>query len=104
MKPIDTFKALSYDLLIFGYKPIDLVIILILFVFVHGIGNNLLIDIIFLILALIIAKKGKYRPQGYFLSLATYLILPHHLTTAPHSEERMPGWYSVINEEEEKKQ
>lgn len=91
MKQIETYKALSYKLLIFGYQPIDLVIILVLFLFVHGIGNNLLIDIIFLLPALIIAKKGKNRPQGYFLSLATYLILPRHLGVSPGSEDRVPG-------------
>ena len=91
MTPVNTFKALTYRLLVFGFQPIDLVIILFLFVFVHGIGNSLLIDIIFLIPALILAKKGKNRPQGYFLSLLIYLILPEHLTVAPRSERAVPS-------------
>lgn len=79
MKPVETYKALTFKLLVYGYQPVDLVIILLLFVFVHGIINSLLVDLIYVITALIIAKKGRNRPAGYFVSLALYLISPPRL-------------------------
>ena len=67
MKTVETYKALTYRLLVYGFQPLDLVIILLLFVFVHGIISSLILDVIFIITALIIAKKGRNRPDVYFV-------------------------------------
>jgi len=80
MKSIETYKALTYRLLVYGFQPVDLVIILLLFVFLHGVFNSLLLDIVVIGVLLIIAKKGKNRQAGYFVSLALFLITPHRLT------------------------
>ena len=79
MKTVETYKALTYRLLVYGFQPVDLVITLLMFVFVHGIISSLILDIIFIIIALIIAKKSRNRPDGYFISLALYLISPPRL-------------------------
>ena len=94
MKTVDTYKALTYRLLVYGFQPVDLVIILLLFVFVHGIISSLILDIIFIITALIIAKKGRNRPDGYFASLALYLISPCRLNI---KNSDIPTYGSVKN-------
>ena len=94
MKSVETYKALTYRLLVYGFQPVDLVIILLLFVFVHGIISSLILDIIFIITALIIAKKGRSRSDGYFISLALYLISPHRLNL---KNSDIPNYRSVLN-------
>ena len=92
MRTVETYKALTYKLLIYGYQPVDLVIILVLFIFVHGVISSLIVDVIYVVTALIIAKKGKDRPEGYFVSLALFLLSPHRLNL---SNADVPTYRSV---------
>ena len=95
MKLVNTYKALSYKLLVYGFHAPDLAIILILFLFVHGILNSLLIDILVMAPLLITARKAKNRPRGYFLSLIMFLIAP---AVAPLGTGKdIPSYRSIIN-------
>jgi len=80
------FKGISNRLYLFGLQPIDVLILLVLFVFIHGIFNSFIVDIIIMSIAYYIAKKFKSRPKGYFLSLYMYFSSPPMLVVPKHLE------------------
>ncbi len=76
----ETFKAIDNKLFVFGVQPFDIVLILIGFLFVHGIFNSLLFDIIFVLTSYFVAKKTKNRPENVFVVLYLFFITPPELT------------------------
>ena len=88
MQPVECYKGISNRLLVFGLQPADIVIILVGFLFIHGIGNSLLIDFIYILLAFVVARRSRERPQGYFISLAMFFLTPHRLPLSPEKEQK----------------
>jgi len=76
----ETFKAVDNKLFVFGIQPFDIVLILVGFLFVHGIISSLLVDALYVILAIFVAKKVRNRPENIFVCIYLYLITPPELT------------------------
>ena len=76
----ETYKAIDNKLFVFGLQPVDIVLILIGFLFVHGIVSSLIVDIIYVVFAFIVAKKAKNRPENIFVCLYLYFITPPELS------------------------
>lgn len=76
----ETYKAIDNKLFVFGLQPFDIVLILVGFLFVHGIIGSLLIDIIYIVSAVFVAKKVKNRPENIFVCLYLYFITPPELS------------------------
>lgn len=79
MQPKETFKAIDNKLFVFGVQPIDIVLTLVGFVFVHGIINSLVVDVLYVGLAYFLAKKTKDRPENIFVVLYLYFTTPPEL-------------------------
>ena len=79
MEPVDCYKGISNRLLVFGLQPVDIVILLLLFVFVHGIINSLIVDLVYVFIGYVIARRYRFRPPGYFISLFLYFVTPKHI-------------------------
>ncbi|MCS7231316.1 MAG: hypothetical protein RMJ67_04175 [Elusimicrobiota bacterium] len=84
MQPQETFKAVDNKLFVFGVQPVDIVILLVGFLFVHGIIASLVVDIIYVIIGFYIAKRTKNRSQNIFIVLysiffnTTRVVYPKH--------------------------
>ena len=76
MQPVETFKALTYRLLVLGRQPTDIIIIGGILLILNVFSTSFWVDIIVLVLAFYVAKKGRDRPQSYFTSLMMFLITP----------------------------
>jgi hypothetical protein len=75
----ETYKAIDNKLFVFGMQPFDIVLILVGFLFVHGIISSLMVDVIYVILAVFVAKKVRNRPENIFVCLYLYFITPPEL-------------------------
>lgn len=102
MKPVDTYKALSYELLVYGYQPLDLVIILCLFFLLLVFSRSILLDIFAPMSCLYLAKKFRDRPQGFFTSLGRFCFTPPMATLERTGDVRAYG--NAIDEVERKKE
>lgn len=69
MSTVPAFKALDYDLKTYGFWPPDLIVMLLLFVLIHGIFNSLLLDLVVIGPGLLAAWRGRRRPPAYLRSL-----------------------------------
>jgi len=79
MQPVETYKAIDNKLFVFGVQPVDIVLTLVGFLFVHGIVGSLLLDVIYVMLAYYVAKKTKNRPENIFVVLYLYFVTPPEL-------------------------
>jgi len=75
----ETYKATDNKLFVFGMQPFDIVLILVGFLFVHGIISSLIVDVVYVILAVFVAKKVRNRPENIFVCLYLYFITPPEL-------------------------
>lgn len=87
MYNIECFRGISNKLLVFGLKPVDIVLILIGFMFVHGFINSLVVDAIYIVGAYVLAKNIRNRPDNVLLSLCLYFTTPMRLPV-PTDRER----------------
>lgn len=87
MKPVYTYKGISNRLFVFGLQPVDIFLALVGFLFVHGFLNSLTLDLCYLALALLLARKFRDRPSGYFLSLLLMFVTPFFLPVPERGEE-----------------
>lgn len=101
MMPVDCYKGLSNRLLVYGFQAVDLIIILLLFMVVHRVKQSILIDLIFLILAYYIAKKGRDRPDGYFISLMMFVYVVPPMAPLDRYRDISPYRKSMIVSKED---
>lgn len=94
MKPVESHKGLSYQLLVWGFQPLDIVAILCVFVFLHGIIESFVLDVFVLVPLAWLAKKHRARPAGFMNSLLTFLIPPPRLPGGTRSDEAGPYPFS----------
>ncbi len=87
MQPQETFKAIDNKLFVFGIQPVDIVIILVGFLFVHGIISSLIVDILYVSVAYFVAKKTKNRPENVFVVLYLFFITPPQLSVVNDKEK-----------------
>jgi len=76
VKPIEAFPALSHRLLLFGFNPVDLGIILAVFTFLHVVFDSLILDAVAMLPMLYGARRWARRPAGYLASLKGFLMTP----------------------------
>jgi len=88
LQQVNSFKGISNRLYVFGFKPIDLVVAFLGWVFLHGIFSSLLIDFLYTICAYFVLKKIKNRPDKYLLSLIMYFVLSHWVPVALNKEKK----------------
>jgi len=79
MEKVQTYKALSGSVKLFGYVPLDLAVILITVVVFFGFTERPLLAILFLWLALYVGKKINGRKRRFIKSLFLFFITPKNL-------------------------
>lgn len=67
---------MDYDMKLYGFWPTDLAVVTILFVFVHALGNSLLLDLGIVGSALWVAWRARKRPSRYVTSLLAFATTP----------------------------
>lgn len=97
MKEVNCFKGISNKLYVLGFVPVDLVVVFLCAVLLHGIVNSLLIDFIFIVVAYIIMKRLKHRPQKYFTSLVMFFVTPKWLPLPEKKERKRNDYYFANN-------
>lgn len=95
MQSVENYKALSHRLTIYGFQPVDLVIILIGWFFIHGLVSSFLLDIVFLIFSAIFSRRLKDRPVGYFISLLVFIVIPKRLVLEQYKD--VPSYKAVLD-------
>jgi len=83
----ECFKGLENRLFVFGLQPLDIVIILVGFLLIHGTINSLVVDLVYVLLALFLARKTRNRPQGVFVTLFLYFTTPPYMHVPRESEK-----------------
>jgi hypothetical protein len=82
------FKALDYDLKLYGFWPTDLFGLFVLFGLVHGVLNSLFLDAVVIGPLLYLAWRGRKRPRAYLRSLLFYASTPARLPVGLRREPR----------------
>ena len=70
------YKALDYDLRLYGFWPLDLCALMVAFTLIHGTWDSLLLDFLALGPALYLAWRGRKRRSGYLRSLLLFTSTP----------------------------
>lgn len=76
MSAVRTFKALDYDMRLYGFWPSDLVLVCLIFVVFHSTLNSLVLDAAILGPALYVAWRARKRPPRYVKSLLCFCMTP----------------------------
>jgi hypothetical protein len=87
MSAIKTYKALDYHMQIYGFWPVDLGVVVVIFILIHGIFNSLLLDLCIVGPALYIAWRGRRRPPLSGALLLSFISLPQRFNVGITKEE-----------------
>ena len=87
MSAVRTFKALDYDMKLYGFWPEDLLVVFFVFVIIHGVFNSLGLDCITVGPALYVAWRSRKRPAKYVSSLISFLATPHRYNVGLVTED-----------------
>ena len=82
------FKALDYDLKLYGFWPTDLFGLFVLFGLIHGVFDILVLDAVVISPLLYLAWRGRKRPQAYLRSLLFYASTPARFPVGLRREPR----------------
>ena len=82
------FKALDYDLKLYGFWPLDLFGLFVLFGLIHGVFDSLVLDAVVISPLLYLAWRGRKRPRAYLRSLLLYASTPAKLPVGLRREAR----------------
>lgn len=96
IEPVHTYKAISNQLLFFGFQIMDLAALVVLFLFVHAIGNSFLVDVIVFVPAVFWARKIGRRSESWTLSFIVYCVIPRFMKV--DREEDVPAYRKVWSE------
>ncbi len=77
MKKIQTYKALSNRIFVFGFLFFDLALIVIIPFIVWVISNSFKVAFGVFVVEIYFAKKHKYRAEGYLKSFLGFLFTPN---------------------------
>lgn len=80
------YKALDFDLRLYGFWPLDLCAIVLVFALLHGTYDSLILDILVLGPALYLAWRGRKRRPGYLRSLLFFTSTPGRFSVGLHRE------------------
>ena len=70
------YKALDFDLRLYGFWPIDLCALVVAFALLHGTYDSLLLDILVLGPSLYLAWRGRKRRPAYLRSFFLFASTP----------------------------
>jgi hypothetical protein len=87
MSGVRTFKALDYDMRLYGFWPADLVIVCFVFIVVHGILNSLVADVVTVGPALLGAWRARRRSPRYGTTLLSFVLTPDRYAVGLAPEE-----------------
>lgn len=87
MSAVRTFKALDYDMKLYGFWPEDLLITFFVFIIVHGIFDSLVLDCILVGPVLYIAWRSRKRPAQYVSSVLSFISTPQQFNVGLIDEE-----------------
>ncbi|MFA5858194.1 MAG: hypothetical protein WC955_03930 [Elusimicrobiota bacterium] len=73
---IECYRAIDNKLLFFGVQLMDAAVIIVLFMIVHGIIVSFIADTVFLIGALLTAKRVRNRNDNMARQLYLYFSIP----------------------------
>ena len=82
------FKALDYDLKLYGFWPTDLFGLFVLFGLTHGVFDSLVLDAVVISPLSYLAWRGRKRPRAYLRSLLFYASTPARLAVGLRRESR----------------
>lgn len=85
MKNIQTYKALSNRLFVFGFLFFDLVLIVLFPTIVWMVSNSFKIAFGIFVTGIYFGKKYKYRPEGSIKSFLGFLFAPNRFSIKPDS-------------------
>lgn len=87
MSAVRTFKALDYDMKLYGFWPEDLLVVFFVFVIIHGVFNSLVLDFITVGPTLYVAWRLRKRPSQYVSSLISFLATPQRYSVGLLDED-----------------
>lgn len=87
MSAVRTYKALDYDMKLYGFWPADLVVVTVVFVVIHGVFNSLPLDLVTVGPALAAAWRARKRPPRHGSSLLSFILTPDRYAIGCESEE-----------------
>src|SRR5437660_24800 len=90
MSAVRTFKALDYDMRLYGFWPSDLALVCVLFILLHSVFNSLILDTIVVSPSLYVAWRARKRPPRYAASLFSFCATPsrHSVGVYPESNPK----------------
>ncbi|HAX61063.1 MAG TPA: hypothetical protein DCX95_00665 [Elusimicrobia bacterium] len=91
MESVNTHKALSHKVFMYGFQSIDFFVVIGVPVLTSMIVKSWIVFLIMLVLCWKIGKKLKARPAEYFKSFFTYLATPGRLSVDKY-KENIPGY------------
>jgi hypothetical protein len=80
MQPVNTHKALSNRVFLFGFQPYDAGVLLISTLIIWGLSNSFIAAFVWLSMSSWFFRKMKYRPDGYFKSFVVFLSTSYRLS------------------------
>ena len=87
MSGVRTFKALDYDMRLYGFWPGDLVVVCFIFIVVHGFFNSLVGDALTVGPALFGAWRARKRSPRYGATLLSFVMKPERYAVGLTPEE-----------------
>ena len=82
------FKALDYDLKVYGFWPLDLLALFVLFALIHGVFDSLVLDAVAISPLLYLAWRGRKRQRAYLRSLLFFASTPARFSVGLRREPR----------------
>ena len=89
MSSVRTFKALDYDMRLYGFWPGDLVVVCFVFIAVHGLLNSLVADALTVGPALFGAWRARKRSPRYGATLLSFVLTPERYAVGLSPEESL---------------
>ena len=80
------YKALDFELRLYGFWPLDICGLLVAFTLVHGAWDSLLLDLLVLGPMAFLAWRGRKRAPGCLRSLFLFVTTPARFPVGPRQE------------------
>ena len=90
MSPVRTYRAVDYQVKLYGFWPTDLAAIGTVFIVAHGIVNSFLLDLAILVPGLWVAWRTRNRSPRHLWSLLSFLMAPRRFNVGAVRELHLP--------------
>ncbi len=92
MQNIQTYKAISNRVFLFGFRLVDLGISIVIPFMLWVISDSFKLAFVVFIVTIYISKKFKYRPEGYERSFLSFLFTPYRFSV---DDKDIPSYKEV---------